>query len=313
MTGVFIRVVPEESLMKHSVPVTALLVGLFFLSQIVGLGLISYEASKGQLVDTPEGTRLEYPPTAIGARPNLEPHQVFLLLVIGVGIGTALVLFLIKVKAFRIWKYWFLLAVFLSLFVAFKTFMFLWLAFALAIFATYMKIYRPNIITHNLTEIFIYGGIALLISPLFNVLWVAILLLAISLYDMYAVWHSKHMVKLAKAQTDNNLFAGLFIPKNTKKSKTLVPPQKPKKDSGVAILGGGDLAFPLIFSGSVLTWLVEKKMGVLMAFQKTLIITLFAGIALSLLFILAKKGKFYPAMPFINMGCFAGFAVILLL
>jgi len=38
-----------------------------------------------------------------------------------------------------------------------------------------------------------------------------------------------------------------------------------------------------------------------------------AGIALVFLLFLSEKDKFYPAMPFISAGCFAGFGVILLL
>jgi hypothetical protein len=46
------------------------------------------------------------------------------------------------------------------------------------------------------------------------------------------------------------------------------------------------------------------------AFVKTLIIPLFAGLALLYLLVKAEKDKFYPAMPFLSIGCLAGYGVL---
>ncbi len=46
------------------------------------------------------------------------------------------------------------------------------------------------------------------------------------------------------------------------------------------------------------------------ALMQSTLISIFAAIALLLLFVKATKDKFYPAMPFISAGCFAGLAVI---
>ena len=56
------------------------------------------------------------------------------------------------------------------------------------------------------------------------------------------------------------------------------------------------------------------KMGVdvLMSFFLSLLISLCSGLALMGLLFFSKKGRFYPAMPFISAGCFAGFGIILL-
>jgi len=87
-----------------------------------------------------------------------------------------------------------------------------------------------------------------------------------------------------------------------------MPSLKPRAKKGVvkmkmAILGGGDLGFPLIFAG-----VVFKSVGLYQA----MIIPVFAAIALLLLLLLGKKDRFYPAMPFISAGCFVGYIVILL-
>ena len=75
---------------------------------------------------------------------------------------------------------------------------------------------------------------------------------------------------------------------------------KKKKD---AILGWGDIGFPLLFAGVVL-----KTSGYLDAF----IIVIASTLALLGLFIWSKKNRFYPAMPFLAAGCFLGYFLGLL-
>jgi len=48
------------------------------------------------------------------------------------------------------------------------------------------------------------------------------------------------------------------------------------------------------------------------AFFISIIISIFAAIALFLLFLKSEKGKFYPAMPFISAGCIVGYLITLL-
>ena len=72
----------------------------------------------------------------------------------------------------------------------------------------------------------------------------------------------------------------------------------------VAILGGGDVVFPIILAGVVL-----RTLG----FIPALIISIGATAALATLFYYSEKGKFYPAMPFISAGCFVGLAIAYLI
>ncbi|MBL7057238.1 hypothetical protein ISS09_03070, partial [Candidatus Woesearchaeota archaeon] len=80
-----------------------------------------------------------------------------------------------------------------------------------------------------------------------------------------------------------------------------------------AILGGGDVAFPLIFAGVVMETLIRQGLSLQIAFLQTCIVAVFATIAIFSLFVFAKKEKFYPAMPTITIGCLIGYAIILLL
>ena len=67
-----------------------------------------------------------------------------------------------------------------------------------------------------------------------------------------------------------------------------------------------------MFAGVVMKNLILTN-PILTAFLKTLIIPITTSIALYLLLIYGKKNKFYPAMPFLTIGCLIGFAIIKLI
>jgi presenilin-like A22 family membrane protease len=98
-----------------------------------------------------------------------------------------------------------------------------------------------------------------------------------------------------------------------KKSQSDKATKPAKSSSKTAILGGGDIAFPLIFEGVVMEKLLTQGLSKSVAFMQTSIIVLTTAIALFLLFAYAKKDKFYPAMPFVTAGCLVGWAIVLLL
>ena len=319
--------------MKHDYKIIIYLVILFFAAQVIGLFLLNQSIDS---VETSEnGTIVVEYTEPITGRPELEGQDSFTYIVTMIFIGTAILLALIKFRLFKIWKAWYFIAVVSSLTIALSVIIDNVTSIIISFVLTYIKIYKPNAIIHNVTEIFIYAGIAILISPMFDVFWAVMLLVAISIYDVIAVWKSKHMVTLAKAQSDNKMFAGLLIPyinpkrskiESNKIQKTQSVP-KPSKNSvkinldlpkgfsdkaaKSAMLGGGDIAFPLMFSGAVMTHLVELGVSPMMAYFKVLIIALTSSIALWILFIKSQKGKFYPAMPFISLGCFAGYLILI--
>ncbi len=200
----------------------------------------------------------------------------------------------------------------LSKFIPYSQYFVLLLTIPLAFF----KIFKRNLIVHNLTELLIYPGIAAVFVPLLNLWAIIFLLILISIYDMYAVWHSGFMQKMAKFQMNEvKVFAGFFIPYLSKRQKKEIRLLKqkykkkiPKKYKNkkikvsLAILGGGDVVFPIIFTG-----VVFQVFGLL-----ALIIPLFSTLSLLFLFVVAKKGKFYPAMPFITAGCIIGLCFVYL-
>ncbi|MBN2423236.1 hypothetical protein JXB41_08490 [Candidatus Woesearchaeota archaeon] len=304
--------------MKHDFKVTLFLLILFISAQVIGLFILNQSIIVEEAIDEITGETsvvLDYKEVITG-RPETQGASSFLYVFFAILIGTILLLILIKYKMHKVWKTWFFVAVGITLSIVFDVFfeeiISLILGFALA----YLKIYRPNIFTHNLTEVFMYAGIALMIVPIFNIFWMIILLITISIYDIIAVFKSKHMIKLAKFQSSSKMFAGLVIPyKKLPQSSSEIKIHIPKgiKKQGVksAILGGGDMAFPLLFAGVVMeNLIVVNHMTKQLAFFKTLIIPVFACMALAVLLYLSKKNKFYPAMPFLTAGCLLGYGII---
>jgi presenilin-like A22 family membrane protease len=315
--------------MKHDLSITIALVIFFVLAQIVGLVLIN--ANINEVKTEGNVTTVVHADTSLGPRPEMTGLGTFAYIAIGLIIGTLLVLLIIKMKKVNLWKAWFFLAVFLAISLALGVFLKSYYAFLIALALAFIKILKPNMVIHNITEVLMYAGIAVFLVPMLNVLWAAILLLAISAYDVYAVFKSKHMVKMAKFQAKSKVFAGLFIPYTPKEQETskasataasnkLDLPKsinfevkKEKVEKRNAVLGGGDIAFPLLFTGAVMESLVVKGLARVVALQQSLIVTITTTIALALLFIFAKKDKFYPAMPIVSAGCFIGYVIVLLL
>ena len=296
--------------MKHSFKITILLLATFLLAQFVGIAVVYNYVDHVKSVEEGKTVFKELP---IGDRPPVEEETSYIPIMIAILIGTGIMLLLIKYNLQWVWKLWFLIAIVISLSVAFGAFMWNWLAFILALGFGAWKIFRPNFWVQNLTELFIYGGLAAIFVPLFNLWSVSILLILIAAYDAYEVWKSKHMITLAKSQAKSKVFAGLLIPyqlgKAVVKRKIKQKAEVKKKiiskvQVRTAILGGGDIGFPLIFAGVLL-----KEFGL----WQSLLIPFFALGGLAFLLWYGDEHKFYPAMPFIGAGCFIGLGVVYLI
>lgn len=298
--------------MKHNLKITLLLLSFFIIAQFFGLLTLNQYINVKQTVLT-GSTKLNSEKYLIEPPGRDDPYSS-LYLTAGIIISTLIFLVIIKFKKHRLWKLWYFFAIFIAVIVALNPYILMifgektiviYITSILALITAFIKINHYNPVFHNITEILIYAGIASLIVPFLTFGSAIALLILISLYDMFAVWQSKHMIKMATFQSESNLFAGLVVPKgkrikNIKKIKGI----KTKKIES-AILGGGDITFPLLFTGTYL-----KYSG---NFIGSYLIILTSAIALFLLFFFAKKDRFYPAMPFLTIGCLIGYAFTFLI
>ncbi len=252
--------------MKHSLPITVTLAVMFILAQLIGLVIVGRYAQQA----LPLGIQ----------PPEFDEQTSFIPLFSIIIIVTIITLILIHFKLGWLWKFWFFISVFITLTIAFGSFIPEIVAVLLALILTAAKIFYPTRFFHNLPELFIYAGLAAVFVPVLSILSISVLLILLAVYDMIAVWKTKHMVSMAKFQAGQKLFAGFYIP----------------YDKKAAILGGGDIGFPLLFSAVLL-----KHLGLPAAILSVIL----SSFALLLLLIFSKKNKFYPAMPFLAAGCFA--------
>lgn len=297
--------------------ITIILVAMFFVTQLIGLAVInSYAPEIVEVIDLDTGNITNVTdydlPYGLDPPKDITPKSSLTSIVIALAIAIALLFTLMHFNAETILRSWFFIVVALALAITLNAinpdyaYMAL-IAGVIAIPFAYIKIFKRNLLVHNLTELLIYPGIASIFIPLLNVLTTVILLILISFYDMYAVWKSGFMQRMAQYQIKTlKVFSGFFVPYTRGKK----PVKESKKSKGkkqkvsVAILGGGDVVFPIILAG-----VVFHVFGLLSA----LIISVGATIALAGLLYASEKGKFYPAMPFISAGCFAALGLVYLI
>jgi presenilin-like A22 family membrane protease len=253
--------------------------------------------------------------------PDDEITTNFISIVFSFIFALAIILILMKYKWKFIIRTWFFFVISLALGISIYAFIRnsvsnpQILALVIAVPLSYFKIFKPNVLTHNITELLIYPGIAAVFIPILTPLSIIGLLILISLYDMWAVWKSGIMQKMAKFQMEElRIFGGFLIPSASAKVKMQIKNLKqkykgkkmPKKFKtkkfkvNIAMLGGGDVIFPIITAGVFM-----KSFGIIPA------IFIIAGAlgGLTFLFTITKKGKAYPAMPYISSGIFLGIAI----
>lgn len=293
--------------MKHPPKTTVYLVLLFLVAQLIGLAVVHHYTDVETTAETGVITYKDLP-SFFGyqpERPEATETGAIIYFMGAIIVGTALILLLARLKSVLLWKIWYFVAMVTCLHFAFAAFLPSVLASILATVFGWIKTWRPKPLIHNITELFVYSGLVVIFIDLLTVRSAAVLLLLISTYDMYAVWRSGHMITIATFQKTSNVFAGFSLPATRPKRHTRKR-GRPRKTtttrttSTEAILGGGDIGFPLLFTGTVM-----QTYGLAGA----LIVTLCATLALALLLTYSKQGKYYPAMPYVTLGTFAGFVL----
>jgi len=249
--------------------------------------------------------------------PKDEPTPTFLSILFAFALAFAAIFILMKYQWKTVIRIWFFLVITLALAISinailkYTTFANISiLALIIAIPLSFLKIFHPNVYIHNATELLIYPGIAAVFVPILTPLSIITLLILISIYDAWAVWRSGIMQKMAKFQMEEiKIFGGFLIPTMSKSVKNQIKKLKIKYKNkkipksiknkkfkiNLAILGGGDVIFPIITAGVFMR-----------AYNIIPAIFIIAGATLGLLsiFLFSEKGKPYPAMPYITTGIF---------
>ena len=308
--------------MKHTVKITLILISMFFIAQLIGIYVAHvYLPEIKQVVNQTTGEVTNQTiynlPYGLDPPADIKPQESIISIIIALIIAVCLMLLLMKLKVDNFLRLWFTIVVILGIAIALNAILIkvnnaAIIAVIIAIPLGILKIFHRNMIVHNATELLIYPGIATVFIPILNVWAVVVLLIIISLYDMGAVWHAGFMQKMAKYQMPKlKLFSGFFVPYIKKEDRLML--KQAKKDGkkmkkirvNLAILGGGDVVFPILLAGVVLRTFNSV--------WPALIISIGATLALAFLFYKSEKGKFYPAMPFISIGCLIALGIVYLI
>jgi len=203
----------------------------------------------------------------------------------------------------KIYKFLFVFASFFSSLIFFESIFPEPIPLILVFLLIFWWIKTPIVLSQNLLMIFSLAGIGASMGLILKPEAVILILLVLSVYDFIAVYKTKHMVKIAKEMIETGTVLGLVFPfefSGFLKSTKEIKPGEGK----FLILGGGDVAFPLIFSVSVL------EFGIFKSFLVALF-SLFGLIANFLIFIKQKERKPIPALPLISLFSIIGYLITL--
>ena len=254
--------------------------------------------------------RINNPPPNFGGGQKVNIPQIsFPQFILNFLLATLFILLILRFVKFEkekgtIFKILFILAV------SFGGLLFLetWLPEPLSLIFVFVLIFwwlkKPSVLIQDLLIILGIAGTGSILGLSLNPLMVILLLVIFSIYDFIAVYKTKHMVRMAKAMLESRAILALVIPPNIFGFRESL--EKIQPGGKFLILGGGDIAFPLIFSVSLI------PSGIF----NSLIVALFSLIGLFAsfwFFTKQKERKPIPALPPIALFSIIGYLIVSIL
>ena len=217
-------------------------------------------------------------------------------------LGTVIILLLIKfVKRDRVFQ----IALQASIFLGALLFFDVWLptlaTVLLALAVALLRQYLPLIITHNLALVIALAGISTYVGIGFSAWHIMIIIAILAVYDVVAVFKTKHMVKMFTKLTQKGAAFSIIVPMKLKGLTGRLT--KVKLDGSFSFLGTGDIALPLMLATAAwkMGWQYSVA-GVAGAFWGMMAMNIFQ--------IKAKYDKPLPALPPIGGGAALGFLIM---
>lgn len=163
---------------------------------------------------------------------------------------------------------------------------------------------KPTVLIHNLAIILGIAGTISVLGMSLEPLTVVSFLILFSIYDFIAVYKTKHMVRMAKEMIKSRAILAFIIPSAIADLKISL--KKTNIEKELMILGGGDVAFPLLLCSSLI------HQGV----TDALIVAAFSllGLLLGFYFFTSQRiRRPIPALPPIALFSIIGYLVILII
>jgi len=263
-------------IMKESQKLILSLLTMFFFVQMIGLYL------GWKLIQQPE---IQPETSAIAGA------GIFLYILVATAVLLALIKFVPQIlKLIEVVSIFFSTEIFFEvLFLGFATptiGFYTALVFAAAVVIARML--KKNYTTQNIAILLSIMGVGSLLGATLGVIPAMVLLGLLAVYDVIAVFKTKHMITLAKEVIKQKLAFTVAIPTSKR----------------VYQLGGGDLVMPLIFTVAVLREYGPMEAVVTVTGAMLGLVALFA-------LLIKKPGKAYPALPPVAIGSFIGLGIAL--
>ncbi len=104
----------------------------------------------------------------------------------------------------------------------------------------------PRVIVHDILFVAALAGISFMLTLSLDISSIIIVLGILSLYDVAAVYLTKHMVKMASIPARQGVFMGIILPEKKKNYFKPNPRFAPGIKKDFFFLGGGDIVLPLM-------------------------------------------------------------------
>jgi len=252
----------------------AQLILIFVVTQAIGLYVGNY------LID--EGIKT----TIVNDNPDSIENSLGL--IVWILLFTGILLLLLKFAPKWIFRYLIkgmeLMAVFGTSFIVLAVFIpeeLFALGLSLILVATRI-IFRKNVLLRNVSSVFAAAGAGPLIGASLGIIPILVFIILLSVYDLIAVFKTKHMVMLAKGISKQNL------------SFTFAMPTKEHQFE----LGTGDIVIPLAFAVSVLGAAKQgAQMGNIFIVPSLLLFASLIGLIATVHYASLENGKALPALP----------------
>ena len=194
------------------------------------------------------------------------------------------------------------------------------LSFVIAGGLIYVLVKFPEWYVVDTVGIVTAAGVTAILGISFGILPAILLLVALAVYDAWAVYRTKHMVTLADELTSQRLPILLVIPKKAgysfREQKSLKEQMATGEEREAMFVGLGDLIIPGILSVSAFTFLGPLS-GSSAALPGSLLVAIgsvigsLAGFLILMRFVL--KGNPQAGLPLLNGGALLGFLITSLL
>jgi len=192
------------------------------------------------------------------------------------------------------------------------------LPFSLAFITSYilvmLLIFNPEWYIVNSVGFLMSAGVIAIFGISFGILPALILLIALAIYDAWAVYWKKHMIDLADAITEMHLPMMMVSPKEDGYSYKKETGLKKKIETGeereAMFMGLGDIIIPGVLVASAMASLPPEPVYLLPANLLTSLGTLAGGVVgFILLMIFVIKGKPQAGLPLLNSGMISGYLI----